>query len=112
MIIDKYSAMVQATAIAMAAPVNFSFRMNSLDDSERLRIDKWLGLRAFSRRRSLASDAVESGKVLANTARLASNRPRRWRGWDRLDIRVGQVSIRGGQYRVGIADGRLPSSAH
>ncbi len=58
------------------------------DKSEKLRIDKWLWAARFYKTRSLAADAVESGKVTMDEARI---KPAKAIGvGDRLDIRLGQ----------------------
>jgi ribosome-associated heat shock protein Hsp15 len=58
------------------------------DTADKLRIDKWLWAARFFKTRSLAADAVESGKVTMNEARI---KPAKAIGaGDRLDIRLGQ----------------------
>ena len=61
------------------------------DDSEKLRIDKWLWVARFFKTRSLAVDAVESGKVLVNEVRV---KPAKTVGaGDKLDLRLGQYQF-------------------
>lgn len=58
------------------------------EDNDKMRIDKWLWASRFFKTRSLAADAVESGKVTMNEARI---KPAKAIGaGDRLDIRLGQ----------------------
>jgi len=58
------------------------------EPAEKLRIDKWLWAARFFKTRSLAADAVESGKVTMNEARI---KPAKTIGaGDRLVIRLGQ----------------------
>jgi ribosome-associated heat shock protein Hsp15 len=58
------------------------------DDSNKLRIDKWLWAARFFKTRSLAVEAVESGKVTMNEVRI---KPAKTVGvGDQLDIRLGQ----------------------
>ncbi len=58
------------------------------EENDKLRIDKWLWAARFFKTRSLAADAVESGKVTINEARI---KPAKAIGvGDRLDIRLGQ----------------------
>jgi len=58
------------------------------EGNDKLRIDKWLWAARFFKTRSLAADAVESGKVTMNEARL---KPAKAIGaGDRLVIRLGQ----------------------
>ncbi|HAF43468.1 MAG: RNA-binding S4 domain-containing protein [Sideroxyarcus sp.] len=58
------------------------------DPDEKLRIDKWLWAARFFKTRSLAADAVESGKVTMGEARI---KPAKAVGiGDRLLIRLGQ----------------------
>jgi ribosome-associated heat shock protein Hsp15 len=40
------------------------------EDSDRIRLDKWLWAARFYKTRSIAADAVEGGKVLVNGARV------------------------------------------
>jgi len=65
--------------------------MNTNDDSEKYRIDKWLWAARFFKTRSLASDAVECGKVLINEVRVKPAKAAVV--GDRLDIRIGQVQF-------------------
>ncbi|MDH4235334.1 MAG: RNA-binding S4 domain-containing protein [Gallionella sp.] len=65
--------------------------MSASDDTEKFRIDKWLWAARFFKTRSLASDAVECGKVLINELRV---KPAKIvTVGDMLDIRVGQVQF-------------------
>jgi ribosome-associated heat shock protein Hsp15 len=58
------------------------------DPAEKIRIDKWLWAARFFKTRSLSVDAVESGKVTMNEARI---KPAKTVGaGDRLVIRLGQ----------------------
>lgn len=65
--------------------------MNPSNDLEKHRIDKWLWAARFFKTRSLASDAVECGKVLANEARVKPAKA--VAVGDRLDIRIGQIQF-------------------
>lgn len=65
--------------------------MNTGDDSEKCRIDKWLWAARFFKTRSLASDAVECGKVLVNEVRVKPAKA--VAVGDSLDIRIGQVQF-------------------
>lgn len=57
------------------------------DEPNKLRIDKWLWAARFFKTRSLAADAVETGRVLANEARAKPAKAIAI--GDRLDIRAG-----------------------
>jgi ribosome-associated heat shock protein Hsp15 len=57
-------------------------------DAEKHRIDKWLWAARFFKTRALAADAVESGKVTINDARVKPAKAVAI--GDRLDIRIGQ----------------------
>jgi ribosome-associated heat shock protein Hsp15 len=78
--------------------------MTSDHDSGRLRIDKWLWAARFYKTRSLAADAVESGKVAVNQARVKPAKA----------IAVGDtLEIRAGKYVytvevLGLSDKRGP----
>ncbi len=65
--------------------------MNTCSESNRLRIDKWLWAARFFKTRSLASDAVECGKVLINDVRVKPAKT--VTAGDRLDIRIGQIQF-------------------
>ncbi len=58
------------------------------EEDDKMRIDKWLWAARFFKTRSLAAEAVESGKVTMNEARL---KPAKAIGiGDMLQIRVGK----------------------
>lgn len=65
--------------------------MNTGDDSERFRIDKWLWAARFFKTRSLATAAVECGKVLLDEARVKPAKT--VAPGDMLDIRIGQLQF-------------------
>lgn len=65
--------------------------MNTGDDSERFRIDKWLWAARFFKTRSLATAAVECGKMLLNEARVKPAKT--VAPGDTLDIRIGQLQF-------------------
>jgi ribosome-associated heat shock protein Hsp15 len=58
-----------------------------MDDAHKMRIDKWLWAARFFKTRSLASDAVEMGRVLVNEARVKPAKA--ILPGNRLDIRMG-----------------------
>lgn len=58
------------------------------DSAEKLRIDKWLWAARFFKTRALAADAVESGKVTMNEARIKVAKA--IGPGDRIVIRLGQ----------------------
>ncbi len=58
------------------------------EESGKLRIDKWLWAARFFKTRSLAADAVESGKVLVNAVRIKPAKA--IAPGDMLEIRAGQ----------------------
>jgi ribosome-associated heat shock protein Hsp15 len=60
-------------------------------ESERIRIDKWLWAARFYKTRSLASEAVDGGKVHVNGDRVKSARA--LKVGDRLEIRRGQEEL-------------------
>lgn len=61
------------------------------DDANKLRIDKWLWAARFFKTRSLAADAVASGKVLVNEVRAKPAKA--ITAGDRVDIRIGQYQF-------------------
>lgn len=58
------------------------------EETGKLRIDKWLWAARFFKTRSLAADAVESGKVLVNEVRVKPAKA--VAPGDMLEIRAGQ----------------------
>ena len=58
------------------------------DSADKLRIDKWLWAARFFKTRALAVEAVESGKVTLNEARVKPAKT--IAAGDRLDIRIEQ----------------------
>ncbi len=59
------------------------------DSTDKLRVDKWLWAARFYKTRSISADAVESGKVTMNEARI---KPAKTIGvGDRLLVRQGQI---------------------
>lgn len=56
---------------------------------ERLRLDKWLWAARFFKTRTLASDAIDAGRIQLNEARAKPSREVRI--GDRLDIQTGEV---------------------
>jgi len=65
--------------------------MYNKDDSERFRIDKWLWAARFFKTRSLATAAIECGKVLLNEARVKPAKA--VAPGDMLDIHIGQLQF-------------------
>lgn len=65
--------------------------MSHVDDAarERLRLDKWLWAARFFKTRTLASDAIDAGRIQLNEARAKPSREVRI--GDRLDIQTGEV---------------------
>ena len=79
--------------------------MTSADDDRKVRLDKWLWAARFFKTRSLAADAVETGKVEVNGER--AKRAKQLQVGDRLRIRLGPyhhvVSVRAVSERRGPA---------
>lgn len=66
--------------------------MNETDEPGKLRIDKWLWAARFFKTRSIAADAVDSGKALLNGARV---KPAKTVAvGDELSIRIGPFFYR------------------
>ena len=57
---------------------------------ERVRVDKWLWATRFFKTRSLASEAIQAGRVRVNEARAKP--AREVRAGDRVDVRIGEVT--------------------
>jgi ribosome-associated heat shock protein Hsp15 len=67
------------------------------EHEDKLRVDKWLWAARFYKTRSIAADAVDSGKVLVNGARVKPARA----------VKVGdelQIGTRGADYTVHVAE--------
>ena len=76
------------------------------DDSDKLRIDKWLWAARFFKTRGLAVDAVEAGRVTMNEARI---KPAKAIGaGDHLVIRLGQYHFE--VEVLGLSNKRGPAS--
>ena len=77
----------------------------SLDEIERVRLDKWLWAARFFKTRALAATAIESGKVEVNGER--AKRAKQLQVGDELHIRLGPyhhvVTVRGVSERRGPA---------
>ena len=58
------------------------------DDIDKLRIDKWLWAARFHKTRSLAAEAVDSGKVKVNG--VEAKRAKTVGAGDRLELRLGR----------------------
>jgi ribosome-associated heat shock protein Hsp15 len=61
--------------------------MSNNENEEKFRVDKWLWAARFFKTRSLAADAIESGKVHLNDVRIKP--AKQVTVGDRLNIRVG-----------------------
>jgi ribosome-associated heat shock protein Hsp15 len=75
--------------------------------AERVRIDKWLWAARFYKTRSLASEAVEGGKVHVNGDRVKAARP--LKPGDRLRIRRGVEEVE--LVVLALAERRGPATA-
>ena len=75
--------------------------------ADRVRIDKWLWAARFYKTRSLASEAVEGGKVHVNGDRVKAARP--LKPGDRLRIRRGAEELE--LVVLALAEQRGPASA-
>jgi ribosome-associated heat shock protein Hsp15 len=61
--------------------------MNNSEDSDRVRLDKWLWAARFFKTRSLATDAVTGGKIEVNGERAKPSKPLKI--GDQLRLRLG-----------------------
>jgi ribosome-associated heat shock protein Hsp15 len=61
------------------------------NDTEKMRVDKWLWAARFFKTRGLATDEVENGRVLVNEVRVKPAKMIAPRDW--LDIRIGQYQF-------------------
>jgi ribosome-associated heat shock protein Hsp15 len=62
-------------------------QMNDADESERLRLDKWLWAARFFKTRSLATEAIAGGKVEVNGERAKPAKPLKL--GDQVRLRLG-----------------------
>jgi ribosome-associated heat shock protein Hsp15 len=76
-----------ASIFGIVCAANFGLRTLIMDETERVRIDKWLWAARFFKTRSAAAQAVDGGKVKVNDERAKPARPMRI--GDRLDIQIG-----------------------
>jgi len=65
--------------------------MNSEDNTEKFRIDKWLWAARFFKTRTLATAAIDCGKVLVNGVRVKPAKA--VTVGDMLDIHIGQIQF-------------------
>ena len=75
--------------------------------ADRVRVDRWLWAARFYKTRSLATEAVDGGRVQVNGERVKAARP--VRPGDRLRIRRGQDELE--VVVVGLAEQRGPAAA-
>jgi len=77
------------------------------DDSDRVRIDKWLWAARFFKTRALAAEAVNGGKVHLDGQRIKAARAVKvgdvyeiQRGWERMTVVVKELAARRGSATV------------